>query len=277
MTGLADFLVIGAMRAGTTTLYDLLRAHPEIDMAREKETDFLIAERGWSRGRGWYEGQFAQDGRLRGEVSPNYTKAELFPGVPERAAALMPEARLVFVHRDPVARVASHYAHARLMRRPVPGPGDMAGSAALAHMIDVSRYARQVGAWQAVYPADRFLFLEFDDLVSAPAVALARLARFLGVADRWPEVPVANSEAALARLPLWLLGARQSAVGRGARRVLSAEARGRLKSAVSRPFAGRTIDTVLPEAVLAEVAAALEEDRAAFAEMLATAASEGRR
>ena len=77
ISGPVDFVIVGAMRAGTTTLHALLADHPQISMSRDKETDFFIAERNHSRGLGWYEAQFdlardpeeysqpPYDGRLR--------------------------------------------------------------------------------------------------------------------------------------------------------------------------------------------------------------------
>ena len=66
---LPDFIIIGAMKAGTTTLYEMLSHHPAIGMSREKETDFFIATRNWQRGLGWYHGQFTPGHAIQGEAS----------------------------------------------------------------------------------------------------------------------------------------------------------------------------------------------------------------
>ncbi|SMO91284.1 sulfotransferase [Paracoccus laeviglucosivorans] len=55
---LVDFIVIGTMRAGTTLLHDILARHPQISMARMKETDYFIAEKNYPRGNDWYVSQF---------------------------------------------------------------------------------------------------------------------------------------------------------------------------------------------------------------------------
>ena len=99
------------MRAGTTMLHDLLSGHPQISMARMKETDFFVAEKNLPRGTGWYGAQFDPARPIRGEISPNYAKAMDFPGVPERIFEHCPGVRLVYVLRDPVARAVSQYAH----------------------------------------------------------------------------------------------------------------------------------------------------------------------
>ena len=81
---LPNFLVIGAAKAGTTSLYHYLRAHPQIYMSERKELNFFIEKDGWEKGQEWYEKQFerAGDAVAIGEASPNHSKYPLFPGVP---------------------------------------------------------------------------------------------------------------------------------------------------------------------------------------------------
>lgn len=264
-----DFMVIGAMRAGTTMLYDLLRAHPEVDMSREKETDFFIEGIGWERGLKWYFSQFSHDGRLTGEVSPNYTKTEAFPGVPERAAAMAPDARLIFVYRDPVKRAASQYRHARLSGAAVPTPDEMPGSHELQHLIDVSQYASQIAAWRQYYSFQQMLFLDFDELTLTPAIALTRLSQFLGISDVWPEAQSANSSDDLARLPGWVFKLRDSKTGRGMKSVLSAQARDQLKRLMMLRAPERTPDCRLRPETLEEIARATAHDQVLFQQILA--------
>jgi hypothetical protein len=113
---LPTYVVIGAMKAGTVTLRHYLDEHPDVFLGRGGtfgEPNFFIAEDNWPRGRGWYESLF--DGADRaaaiGECSPSYTWAHVYRGVPERMAQVIPEARLVYVVRDPIARMQSMYMH----------------------------------------------------------------------------------------------------------------------------------------------------------------------
>ena len=105
---LPDFLVLGAQKAGTTALYAYLRWHPGITGPSWKEVSFF--DRHWWRGPAWYRGQFPlrSGTRLVGEASPSYL---FHPLAPERVRALVPDARLVALVRDPVARAYSHYQH----------------------------------------------------------------------------------------------------------------------------------------------------------------------
>jgi hypothetical protein len=84
---LPSFLIIGAMKAGTTSLYHYLKSHPQIHMSRIKELDFFVTELNWGRGLDWYSQQFSGIGTnvlAAGEASTNYTKYPRYKGVPER-------------------------------------------------------------------------------------------------------------------------------------------------------------------------------------------------
>jgi hypothetical protein len=262
---LPDFIIIGAMKAGTTTLYEYLSRHPQVGMSREKETDFFVVGRGWECGLPWYQAQFAPGRQVYGEASPNYTKCQVFPGVPGRVAGLIPAAKLIFIARDPVARAASQYRHAVLSGEPVPAPERLIGSAHLQHLIDCSSYAAQMDPWLAVFPRENFLFLQFEALIDDPGPGLAQVADFLGIRDDWPasDAIAANSADSLARLPPWLFALRKMRAAGWIKRVLSAEMRGRLKGMVTGKTARVAPD--LPPDVLAYIGAALAADRARFA------------
>ena len=113
---LPTFVVIGAMKAGTVSLRHYLDEHPDVFLGRGGtlgEPNFFIAEANWPRGRGWYESLFDGAGRATaiGECSPCYTWAHIYRGVPQRMAQVVPEARLVYLVRDPIARMQSMYMH----------------------------------------------------------------------------------------------------------------------------------------------------------------------
>ncbi len=99
------------MKCGTTSLYEYLRAHSTIDMIRVKELNFYNNETHWAFGRDWYESHFANDGRMRGDVNPNYAMFPLCQQVPERLHLLYPETRLIYSVREPVSRLVSHIQH----------------------------------------------------------------------------------------------------------------------------------------------------------------------
>jgi hypothetical protein len=105
-----NLIVIGAMKAGTTSLYRWLKGLPEVWMAQPKELDFFREDRTWSRGPDWYRSHF-RDARVRGEASPSYTDIDRGAGVAERIVRTIPDVKLVYLVRDPVRRAVSQYRH----------------------------------------------------------------------------------------------------------------------------------------------------------------------
>jgi len=262
---LPDFIIIGAMKAGTTTLYEYLARHPAIGMSREKETDFFIETRNWPRGLAWYHAQFAPGRARYGEASPNYTKMQAFPGVPARVAALIPGCKLIFIARDPVDRAVSQYRHAVLSGEPVPPPAALPGSHALQHLIDTSAYAAQLAPWLAHFPREAFLFLQFESLVATPARVLSQVAAFLDIADNWPALATqgaANSADTLAHLPGWLFRLRQTRAAIWIKQALPRDGVTLLKRLVARRH-GRSAPP-LTAAIRAEIGARLADDSARF-------------
>lgn len=262
---LPDFIIIGAMKAGTTTLYEYLSRHPQVGMSREKETDYFVAGRGWDRGLPWYQAQFAPGSQVYGEASPNYTKRQAFPGVPDRVATLIPAVKLVFVARDPVARAESQYRHAVLSGEDLPPPGQLIGTHHLQHLIDTSSYATQIDPWLERFPPENFLFLRFEALIANPAPVLTELAAFLGISDDWPApgAIAANSSDSLARLPPWLFALRKMRLAGWLKEVMSARMRARLKGLVQGKTARAAPD--LPPDVLDFIRNALSADMQRFA------------
>lgn len=113
---LPTFVVIGAMKAGTVSLRRYLDEHPDVFLGRGGtfgEPNFFIAENNWPRGRDWYESLFDSAGSAAaiGECSPCYAWAHVYRAVPERMAQTLPNARLLYLVRDPVARMQSMYLH----------------------------------------------------------------------------------------------------------------------------------------------------------------------
>lgn len=106
-----NFIIIGAMKCGTSSLYHYLQLHPEVGMSTIKEVDFFIEENNFNKGVDWYQSQFQGDFKIFGEASPNYSKAHYFAGVPRRMYELVPQVKLIYLVRDPIDRIVSHYTH----------------------------------------------------------------------------------------------------------------------------------------------------------------------
>jgi len=210
---LPDFLIIGAQKAGTTALYAYLRRHPAITGPSWKEVSYF--DRHYERGEAWYRGNFPNRvrarGKLVGEASPSYIFHRLGPG---RVKALVPEARLVALVRNPVERALSHYHHeVALGREPLSfedaldaeeerlrgeeerlaADSSYFSRAWWSHAYKArGRYAEQLERWLAVFPRDRLLILPSEDLGGEPERTHARVLDFLGAAphrlDAYPRV-----------------------------------------------------------------------------------------
>lgn len=108
---LPNLIIIGAMKSGTTSLHHYLNLHPEICMSRQKELNFFIEERNWSRGIQWYKSHFEAEAKIYGESSPNYTMYPIWKSVPERMFSVIPETKLIYIIRNPIEQIISHYVH----------------------------------------------------------------------------------------------------------------------------------------------------------------------
>jgi hypothetical protein len=179
---LPTFLVIGAMKCGTTSLYYYLAEHPEIGMSRRKETDFFLDAHGnWNRGRDWYAQQFPDDAPERGECSPNYTKRHLFDDVAERIASVCPDAKLIYLVRDPIERAVSHYQGSRQQGREERSFGAAVADAEQSNYVLTGRYHWQLQPYLDRFAAEDLLVLPTEALGTAPDATLQAVCRFLGV------------------------------------------------------------------------------------------------
>jgi hypothetical protein len=177
---LPNLLVIGAAKCGTTSLHAYLDAHPDIAMSAPKELNFFVAELNGGRGLDWYERQFDASAPVRGESSPAYTNYPFYAGVPERIRAALPDLRLVYLVRDPIERIVSHY---RLIE-PDPRLGSLAEALADPvhgpRMLTVSRYWSQLEQFLRFFSAEQILVVDADELRDRRRETLARVYRFGG-------------------------------------------------------------------------------------------------
>jgi len=170
------------MKAGTTSLFHYLQAHPQVFMSPLKEVDFFVEESNWGRGLDWYRRQFdgaGPDVTAIGEASTAYTKYPEFTGVPERIAATLPEARLIYVMRDPIERIRSHHQHRTLIgaeRAPLE-----VAVAQDERYVNCSRYAMQIERYLDRFPLDRILLVTSEDLRHQRIPTIRRIQTFLGV------------------------------------------------------------------------------------------------
>jgi len=177
---LPNLIVIGAQKCGTSGLHYYLSLHPEVSMSNPKELNFFIEERNFPRGLEWYSRHFDPSAKCRGEASPNYTAYPQHLGVPERIASIVPDARLVYIVRDPIERIAAHWVHNYAKRRE---KGDL--RATLLHpntsYVSRSKYFMQLQRFLVHFPEEQILVLDQADLRDQRMPTLRRLFEFVGV------------------------------------------------------------------------------------------------
>lgn len=178
---LPTFLVVGAMKAGTTTLHERLGQHPDVFMSDPKELHYFTGRENWAKGVDWYRSQFAagRDAVARGESSPSYSQADIFPGVPDRVVDLLPDVRLVYIVRDPVERLRSMYLH-QLANGRETDPIDVVVRTK-PYLIGSSRYAWQLDRWEGRVAPERIKVITAERLFSEGAATVASVCEFVGV------------------------------------------------------------------------------------------------
>jgi hypothetical protein len=179
---LPTFLIIGAQKSGTTTLYRDLLTQPGVFFPYHKEPTALAHDTIFTpEGRAEYEALFAgaKASDARGDASTGYTKIPRFTKVPERASKVLgTDIQLIYIIREPISRIVSHHHHTITNQ---PGPPTVDEFIDADHTaIPFSRYAFQAKAWLEHYPIERLHVLIFEEYVKARQEVVGRLAPILG-------------------------------------------------------------------------------------------------
>lgn len=193
--GEPTFIVIGAVKCGTTSLHRYLDLHPQISMSRVKETNYFMKSSPNFKGpriESWtdYLATMAGSGEIRGEASPPYSMFPRFPGVPAAIAAALPRAKFLYLVRDPLDRIVSQY----MMRMASSQPhirtqdpdasfeeivGDL--SDPMNPYVCPGLYMTQIAQYLRFFPAERIHVIDNAELAHATRPTLAEIFRFLGV------------------------------------------------------------------------------------------------
>jgi Sulfotransferase domain len=177
---LPNTIVIGAQKCGTSTLHYYLGFHPEISASRPKELNFFIEGRGWERGVDWYRSHFDPTKPARLESSPNYTTWPQNEGIPERMAKLVPDAKLIFLVRDPVARIEAHWVHNYAKRRERGSVIETITHPSTTYVLR-SHYFMQLERFLRYYDRERILVFQQSDLRDRRPQTLREVFEFVGV------------------------------------------------------------------------------------------------
>ncbi|MEZ5567540.1 MAG: sulfotransferase domain-containing protein [Halioglobus sp.] len=207
---LPDFLIIGAMKSGTTALYDLLQQHPGICAADTKEVGFLDRPEFYRFGESWYGSYFPLPRKMRhlsaqlgyraltGEASP----AMIRHSYAIKAARHVPNARLIVILRNPVERAYSHYQH--VSRSITPDALSFAQALAaeqdrIRHDLEMNqldperagsnltrlgymergKYIEHIEQWLRYFPRSQMKILSYDQFSRQPVTVADEIVRYL--------------------------------------------------------------------------------------------------
>ncbi len=205
-TNLPDFIIIGAAKSGTTSLYHYLSQHPEIFMSVEKELHYFISESefklqggNWHRGLDWYKDQFknATESQLCGEASVTYTYSDWAEMSASRMHHLLPHVKLIYIMRDPMKRVYSDYLY-QLYRQKIPpslslnsilDQGFVNDSKPVSKyfkwMVQSSLYSEQLTSFVKRFGIENIYLMTFESLIADTKGSVKKLFSFLGVDDNF--------------------------------------------------------------------------------------------
>jgi hypothetical protein len=216
------FLIVGAPKAGTTSLFEYMRVHPQIHMPAEKELYFFNMNRNYRRGLDWYLETVSRDApadAVCGEATTEYLSGAPYPDehdrtptrvnghppeeiIPRRIRAALPDVKLICVLRDPVARAYSHHrmmalgrvdsrsfeqAVEELIRPEALAQARITRSRDNGYVVN-GEYCRLLAAFLRVFPREQLMVIFSDELARSPRQTLANVFEFIGVAsDYVPE------------------------------------------------------------------------------------------
>jgi Sulfotransferase domain len=177
---LPNLIIIGGLKCGTTSIHHYLGLHPEIQMSKPKELNFFVEELNWDLGLDWYRGRFHARLPVRGESSPHYTNLPRFQEVAGRIREHCPEAKLIYMVRDPIDRILSHWRHAT-------GAGYETGAMEerLADpetgYVHRSLYWMQLQPYLELFPPEQVAIFTQEELQSDREQTMRRAFEFAGV------------------------------------------------------------------------------------------------
>ncbi|MDJ0795246.1 MAG: sulfotransferase [Calothrix sp. MO_167.B12] len=188
---LPGFLIIGAAKSGTTSLYQYLKKHPQVyfppkdanPLLGSKEPNFFGDDNKYALGIQAYASLFnnAQSYQICGEASTDYTKLSEFPRAAERIAKTLPHVKLIYIMRHPVERAYSYYVHLQRNQKVEETFEQHIQRANIC--LDGSNYMMQIEQYLKFFPRESLLLLLMEELIHNPALTLQNICQFLSIDD----------------------------------------------------------------------------------------------
>ena len=197
-----DFIVIGAMKSGTTTLYNCLIQHPDILSAMKKEIHYFDRPHNFKKGIDWYNSQFPEKRQsfITGEATPALL---FFEDAPKKVKESFPNIKLIAILRDPVARAFSHYKDVLHGTNQIDAPQKNVEKESFemalkleetrikintrtAHKFSYfgrGKYSDQLKNWFKFFPKEQFHIIIFEEFIADPEKHLNEVFKFLGLPE----------------------------------------------------------------------------------------------
>lgn len=178
-----DFIIIGAMKSGTSSLQDQLARQNGLFMTTPKEPNYFSDDAVFAKGAGWYSALFddAPAGAVTGEASTHYTKLPTHPHTVERLKAAAPSVKLIYVIRNPVDRALSHYMHE--WSQGVMGADLEQAFAEHQTLVEYGRYAMQIKPYLDAFGQESVYLTSLEQLKATPDTELAAIGAHIGAAS----------------------------------------------------------------------------------------------
>lgn len=179
-----DFVVIGGMKCGSTSLWKYLSMHPEISLPeKRKNLEFFDTRDNWDKGIAWYESFFHAKNDMHkvfGEVSTEYSKYPLSSDVAKNMYSVIPNAKILYIVRDPIERIKSQYIHS-IGNATESRDFELAVCDAPNHYINFSCYFYQIEQYLAYYRKENIHIIISEELRNNPEKTLKNIFSFIGV------------------------------------------------------------------------------------------------
>ncbi|MEM6552975.1 MAG: sulfotransferase [Planctomycetota bacterium] len=176
-----NFLMIGAPKAATTAICHHLGQHPDVFISHPKEPFFFCYDQVWAKGWDWYESLFngAEGHTAIGEGTTVYANAATYPNALPRIAEHLPDAKIIYAVREPLARIQSYW-----MELNSQGIVTLPFNRAVRddeQLIDTSRYHAQLQGYRQHFPDDRIHVVFYEEFSRDADAVLSGIFEFLGV------------------------------------------------------------------------------------------------